>query len=145
MPRARPYQQRRHAAGVQEIDMRALPFLAAGFIAATASAPLLAHPKLLSSTPAAESTVAPLSRIEVAFSEKLVPQFTGATLARTDMPGMPMHAPMQMKVASSVDADGTRLVVTTSKPLPKGSYKLSYHVVSTDTHRVEGGFGFKVQ
>jgi methionine-rich copper-binding protein CopC len=118
-----------------------VPALAAALIAA----PALAHPKVVSSTPAAEATVAPISRVEVKFSEKLVAQFAGASLDMTDMPGMKMNAPMKMKVATSVSPDGMTLIATTPKPLPKGTYKLNYHVVSSDTHRVEGDLGFKVQ
>lgn len=114
-------------------------------VASMSSAPAMAHPKLLSATPAAESTVAPTNRIELRFSEKLIAQFAGASLEMTDMPGMKMHAPMTMKVATRVSADGLGLTIMTAKPLPKGSYKLSYHVVSSDTHRIEGGYSFKVQ
>jgi methionine-rich copper-binding protein CopC len=115
------------------------------FVLALVAAPAFAHPKVVSSTPAANATVAPTSRIELKFSEKLVAQFAGASLHMTDMPGMKMHGPMVMKVATSVGPDGMTLIAATPKPLPKGTYKLSYHVVSADTHRIEGELGFKVQ
>jgi methionine-rich copper-binding protein CopC len=52
-----------------------------------------------------------------------------------------------MKVPSKValGSDGKTLVVTLPKALSTGSYTLSYHVVSTDTHRVEGSYSFKIK
>lgn len=121
-----------------------LPALAA---LATLLAPssLLAHPKILSSLPAAQATVAPTNRIEIKFSEKLLAPMVGATLDMTEMPGMAMHAPMKMKIATSVAPDGLTLIATAPKPLPKGSYTLAWHIVSADTHRVEGELAFKIQ
>lgn len=115
------------------------------FLFALVAAPAFAHPKVVSSTPAEGAAVAPISRVEIKFSEKLVAQFTGASLNMTDMPGMKMRSPMVMKVATSVSPDGLTLIAATPKPLPKGTYKLSYHIVSADTHRIEGALGFKVQ
>ena len=51
---------------------------------------------------------------------------------------------MKMPAKATLGADGKTLVVTLPKALPRGSYKLSYHVVSTDTHRVEGNYTFKI-
>ena len=118
-----------------------VPFIAAALIAA----PAFASPKIVSSTPAADATVAPISRVEVTFSDKLVTQSTGAALEMIDMPGMKMNTPMKIKVATSIGPDGVTLITTTPKPLPKGTYKLSYHVVSVDTQRADGDLSFKVQ
>ncbi|TPG47199.1 copper homeostasis periplasmic binding protein CopC [Sphingomonas glacialis] len=109
------------------------------------SAPAFAHPKLLSSTPAADAVVAPVDRIELKFSEKLLAPMAGAELMMTEMPGMTMHAPMKMKLTTTVGATGDSLIATLPKPLPKGGYTFTYHVVSTDTHRIEGSYRFKVQ
>ncbi|AOH86821.1 hypothetical protein AWL63_14700 [Sphingomonas panacis] len=117
------------------------PFIAAALIAA----PAFANPRIVSSTPAPDATVAPISRVEVTFSDKLVTQSTGASLEMIAMPGMKMNTPMKMKVATSIAPDGVTLITTTPKPLPKGTYKLSYHVVSVDTQRADGDLSFKVQ
>ncbi|SDA10935.1 copper homeostasis periplasmic binding protein CopC [Sphingomonas sp. NFR15] len=109
------------------------------------AAPAFAHPDLVSSTPAADATVAPTNRVEITFSDKLTAQSVGATLEMVDMPGMRMAAPMKMKAATSVSTDGMTLIATTSKPLPKGTYKLTYHVASADTHGVDGDLAFTVQ
>lgn len=122
------------------------PFLAIAMAATTMTVvPAMAHPKLLSANPAANAVVAAPARLQLAFSEGLVAQFSGAELLMTDMPGMKMSSPMKMKVTASLAADGKTLVIAFAKPLPRGSYRLDWHVVSTDTHRVQGSYVFKVK
>jgi len=123
--------------------MRFAPIVAAALLAFPVAA--YAHPKLVSATPAPNSVVAPAAQLQLVFSEGLVAQFSGADLVMTEMPGMKMNAPMKMTVKATVGADGKTLIVTLPKALPKGSYRVSYHVVSTDTHRVEGNYSFKVR
>ena len=117
--------------------------LAAASVLATGAQ---AHPKMLSASPAANATVQHIKTIEIRFSEKLVNQFSGVELAMTDMPGMKMSTPMKMTgVSTMTTPDGKTLMVMLAKPLPTGTYKLAYHVVSADTHRVQGGYTFKVK
>jgi methionine-rich copper-binding protein CopC len=122
--------------------MRFASIVAAMLLVAPVTA--YAHPKLVSATPAPNSVGAPTARLQLVFSEGLVAQFSGADLVMTEMPGMKMSAPMKMPAKAALGADGKTLVLTLPRALPAGSYKLSYHVVSTDTHRVEGNYGFKV-
>jgi methionine-rich copper-binding protein CopC len=123
--------------------MRFAPIVAAVLLVAPAAT--YAHAKLVSATPAPNGVAAPTARLELAFSEGLVAQFSGADLVMTEMPGMKMNTPMKMPAKAALGADGKTLVVTLPRALPTGSYKLSYHVVSTDTHRVEGNYSFKVR
>ena len=118
--------------------------LAALTMLATAS-PALAHPKLVSATPAPNASVAATGRLQLTFSEPLVAKFSGVELVMTDMPGMKMSSPMKMVARTALGADGRTVVVTLAKPLPRGTYRLDWHVVSADTHRVKGSYGFKVQ
>lgn len=105
-----------------------------------------AHPKLVSAMPAANSSNAQTKELRLTFSETLVPQFSGMTIVMTDMPGMKMTAPMAVgKVTSSVTADGKTLVGTLPSRLPAGTYKLGWHAVTADTHRVEGNYSFIVK
>lgn len=104
-----------------------------------------AHPKLLSATPAASSEGASPSRIELHFSEKLVPAFSGMDVQMMSIPGMKMKAPMKMPVKTSVGPDGMALIGEPEKPLSAGSYRVNWHVVSTDTHRVEASYMFAVR
>lgn len=57
------------------------------------SATVLAHPKLVSTSPAADAEGPPPQKIELQFSENLVKQFSGANLVMTGMPGMSDHPP----------------------------------------------------
>ena len=117
-------------------------------IAATVlvAAPAVAHPKLLSSQPAAGSQVAAPKVISLTFSEKLVPQFSGFDLMMTAMPGMSDHPPMKMQgYRTAVGADGKTLSASLPRALPAGTYELSWHAVAADTHRIEGKFGFSVK
>jgi copper resistance protein C len=113
--------------------------------ALVAPLPAFAHPKLLSATPAPNAVTAPTARVQLVFSERLVAQFSGAEIVMTDMPGMKMHGPMKMPAKASISSDGKTLVLTLAKPLPKGGYRIDWHVVSADTHRVKGNYSFKVQ
>ncbi len=116
--------------------------MAASVFAATA---VQAHPKLTNATPAADTVVSAPTRIQLVFSEALVAQFSGIDLTMTEMPGMKM-GPMKMNgVKATVAADGKTLMATLAKPLPVGTYKVDYHVVSADTHRIQGSYTFKVQ
>jgi len=123
--------------------MRIAPLLA--IAALVAPLPAFAHPKLLAATPAANRAAAPTARVQLVFSERLVPQFSGADVVMTGMPGMQMHGPMRMPGKASLAADGKTLVVTFARPLPKGSYRVDWHVVSADTHRVQGNYSFEIR
>ena len=123
--------------------MRFAPVLAVA--ALIAPLPAFAHPRLIAATPAPNSATAPTARLQLAFSERLVAQFSGADVVMIEMPGMKMRAPMKMAVKANLAEDGKTLVLTLQKPLAKGSYRVDWRVVSTDTHRVQGNYSFKVQ
>lgn len=117
----------------------------AGMIAMlTAASPALAHPKLVASNPAPNAVVKATTSVQLTFSERLVPQFSGVDVAMTNMPGMKMSAPAKMQARSAIGADRKSIVLTFGKPLPRGTYKVDWHVVSADTHRVNGSYVFKV-
>lgn len=109
------------------------------------AAPASAHPKLLSATPAANSSAKAVSRVVLKFSERITPKLSGATLTMTGMPGMANHPDMKMTgVSAAVGSDGTSIVLTTAKPLPAGSYRVDWYVVGADTHRITGTHSFSV-
>lgn len=118
--------------------------LTIGIIAAFMASPALAHPKLVTSTPAPNAVVEATTTIQLGFSERLVPQFSGVDVVTTNMPGMKMSGPAKMQARSSIGADRKSIMLTFARPLPRGSYKVDWHVVSTDTHRVNGSYVFKV-
>lgn len=114
-----------------------------GFAAAALfAAPALAHPKLVSATPAADAKVAAAPKVlTLAFSEKLVAALSGAEVTMLPMPGMGPH---RIPATAKVGDDGSSLVLTLARPLPRGSYRIDWHVVSTDTHRVTGSYTITV-
>ena len=118
------------------------PLLAALAIAGTAQA----HTKLLSSSPAANATVAKPGKVVLTFNEKVVANFTGATLVMTAMPGMASHQPMPITgFTSAMRADGKALMLQMRRALTAGTYQLKWHAVGDDTHRMEGTFSFTVK
>lgn len=113
--------------------------------AIVASSAALAHPQLLSTTPADKSEVAAPPRIELAFSEHLLPEFSAAKLVMTEMPGMAMDSPMKMAFKVTAGPDGKTMVITPTQPLPPGTYRLDWRAVSSDTHPVTGHMTFQVK
>ena len=112
---------------------------------ALASSIAMAHPKLVSSTPADKAEVSAPQKIELLFSENLLTQFSGANLVMTGMPGMASHAPMKMAARVSASSDPKAMVITPAQPLPAGSYRVEWRAVSADTHPVTGNFSFTVK
>ena len=105
-----------------------------------------AHPKLLSSTPGAATTAVAPKAITLQFSEKIVPKFTGMELTMTSMPGM--ASGQTMKIAGFKPAfgkDGRTLTARMAKPLTVGGYRVTWHAVAADTHRINGSFDFAVK
>lgn len=113
---------------------------AAALVAAASAAN--AHPKLVSASPAENATVAKPARVYLRFSEKLIPAFSKGELVRAAMPGMPA---MKIATTSTLVAGGHTLVVTPRSPLQPGRYNMAWHVVSTDTHKVDGSYMFAVK
>lgn len=99
----------------------------------------LAHPELLSAEPAAgaAATASP-KQIRITFTEAVIPQFSGAEVK--DQAGKAIATGN-----ATVDpANRKQLVVPVNEPLPPGDYKVEWHAVSDDTHRVKGSYSFSV-
>jgi len=98
-----------------------------------------AHPELQSADPAIEAaTAASPTQIRIMFNESVIPKFSGIELkdqtGRTIATGKAATDPANKKV----------LVVPIMEQLPPGDYKLEWHAVSDDTHRVKGNYSFSV-
>jgi copper resistance protein C len=97
-----------------------------------------AHAELKTTSPAADATLlsAP-SEVAVEFSEEFEPKFStiqvqdskGARVDKGDVHAAPNN-PMQLTVSL--------------RPLPPGTYKVTWRITSTDTHKTNGSFAFKV-
>lgn len=103
-----------------------------------------AHSKLVSSTPAANATVAKPTKLTLTFSETFLAPMSGAELVMTGMPGMANHEPMPIK-GFKTDVNGKTMTLTFPRALPAGSYDLKWHIVGADQHKMEGGYSFKVK
>ncbi|PTQ12690.1 copper resistance protein CopC [Sphingomonas oleivorans] len=117
-------------------------FAAAAFLLASGAQ---AHPKIVSASPAANAVVAKPAKIELHFSETLMPKLSGAEIVMTGMPGMAGHPPMKIAGTAAAGPDGKTLIVTPAKPLVAGSYRIDWYVVSADTHRITGTHAFSVK
>lgn len=108
-----------------------------GLMAACAS-PAFAHAALLNADPAPNSTVAAPKSFKLTFSEKIVPAFSGFSLA--------MDGGRGMSVTTKVSADRKTMTGTPKGSLIPGMYKLSWHAASVeDGHRTESSYSFKVK
>ncbi len=119
-----------------------MPLLAALALAGSAQA----HTKLVSSSPAANATVAKLGKVVLTFNERVVARFTGVDLIMTTMPGMADHRPMPiLGFTSAMSADGKTLTLLLRRALAAGTYQVKWHAVGDDTHRMEGTYTFTVK
>ena len=98
-----------------------------------------AHPKLISASPAADvsSKVSP-TEIKLNFSEGVIARFSGIELK--DETGKAIAT----GVAATDPKDRKQLVVPLPAPLMAGHYKVTWHAVSEDTHRVKGEYSFGI-
>lgn len=100
-----------------------------------------AHPRLVSTSPAPNATVASTNRLVLTFSERLVGPLSGVDLYM-------LHAGHEMRVngpTPTLTPDGKSLVLVMAKPLARGNYRMAWHAVSIDTHRVHGTIAFSVK
>lgn len=104
----------------------------------------LAHPRLLSTVPAADSTVGQPTQLRLTFSEALVAPLSGIALTMTGMPGMANHEPMPIRGFETSVRDKT-MIITLPRALPAGTYLLEWHVVAADQHRIEDSYTFTVR
>lgn len=104
----------------------------------------LAHPKLVSATPAAQATVAKPTTLKLNFSEDLVGPLSGIELTMTGMPGMAGHKPMPVK-GFATKVVGKTMTITLPRALPAGTYDLKWYAVAADQHRIQGAYSFSVK
>ena len=71
------------------------------------------------------------------FNEGLVPRFTGLELKNASGKVIPTGK-------TALDGGNKKIVVPVQGQLAPGTYNVSWHAVSTDTHRVSGHYTFKV-
>ncbi|RZN33887.1 copper homeostasis periplasmic binding protein CopC [Bradyrhizobium sp. Leo121] len=101
----------------------------------------IAHPRLTSTVPptdGTESAAPPTREIRLSFSESVIAKFSGLELrdesGKSIATGMPAIDPKDKK----------QLVVPLNAPLETGKYRVIWHAVSEDTHRVKGEYTFAI-
>jgi methionine-rich copper-binding protein CopC len=113
----------------------AITMLTAGLLSGAASA----HPEFQSAEPTAgAATTASPKQIRITFNENVIPKLSGVEVK--DQTGKTIATGK----AATDPGNKKMLVVPVSEQLPPGDYKVEWHAVSDDTHRVKGSFSFSV-
>ena len=100
--------------------------------------PAVAHAFLDHASPRVGSTVSQApSELTLSFTQNLEPAFS--TVEVFDEKGAKVD-----KGDVKVDPNDGALLRVSLNPLPPGTYKVVWHVVSVDTHPTEGDFTFQV-
>ena len=98
-----------------------------------------AHPELQSAEPAAgvATTTSP-KQIRITFNENVIPKFSGVEVKDQTGKVIPTGK------AATDPANKKLLIVPVNEQLAPGEYKVEWHAVSDDTHRVKGSYSFSV-
>ncbi len=117
---------------MRTIALALLPTLLLGAPAARA------HAFLDHASPAVGSTLprAP-TKVSIWFTQELEPAFSSITVS--DQAGNRVDGG-----DTKVDSGDATLLQVSLKPLPPGTYKVTWRVVSVDTHPTDGTFTFRV-
>ena len=106
----------------------------AALVALAFAQPALAHAFLQHASPGAGQSLAAPKEISLTFSEKLEPGLSGANVmdaAGHDIGGL------------SATVKDTAITIALP-PFKPGLYHVTWHAVSIDSHRTEGGYTFTV-
>jgi methionine-rich copper-binding protein CopC len=119
---------------------RLFPYLAAMVLIGTSAVAAVAHAFLNQAVPPVGGTVAASPpEIRLYFSEAIEPRFSEIEL--TSLDGRPVKTG-----PSTVDPrDQMQFVLPVEPALPSGRYKVTWHVVSVDTHPTQGDFTFEIK
>lgn len=112
------------------------PYIAIVAAVTLAAGPAAAHARLVSATPAPNSTVAATRTLSLTFSERTVPAFSGFDVVNA--------AGEKVAIRTSVAEDGKTLNGTLARPLAAGSYRVDWRIASSDGHRMTGSYTFTV-
>ena len=103
--------------------------------------PALAHAELLRAMPQPGSVVSTSPpEVRLQFSEGIEGRFSGLDLVASNGGRVPGRVPL-----GRAQMQGTAMVFPITKPLPPGVYRVNWHVLSVDGHKVQGSFTFEVR
>lgn len=119
----------------KKTSMAAITMIVASLFIGAANA----HPELQSAEPAAGAAMATSpTQIRITFNENVIPKFSGVEVK--DQTGKMIATGK----AATDPANKKQLVVPLQEQLTPGDYKVEWHAVSDDTHRVKGSYSFSV-
>ena len=104
-------------------------------LAAAGAAGAHAHAFLDHASPLVGSTVSAPREVRMWFTQSLEPKFSGAQL----------RSGSGVVGSGHVDGADSKEIVIPVRSLAPGQYKVIWKVLSVDTHRTEGSFGFEVK
>ncbi len=114
--------------------------LALAFAAAAFSQQVSAHAHLKSQYPAANANVtASPQALTLTFSEDIEPAFSGAEITDGNNQSVPLAK------AARAPREHNQMIVPLEKPLTRGHYEVSWHVLSVDGHKTQGNYTFSVK
>src|ERR1700688_4665409 len=115
--------------------MRILTFVTSALLIVMASTAAEAHAFLDHAEPRVGSTVPTAPReVSLTFTQNLEPAFSSVEVSDTNGARVDLGNP-------SISASVMRVGL---KPLPPGTYRVRWQVLSVDTHTTEGSFTFSV-
>ena len=119
---------------------RLFPYLAAMVLVGMSAVAAVAHAFLNQAIPPVGGTVAASPpEIRLYFSEAIEPRFSGIELTSLD------GRPVKTRPSTVDPRDQLQFVLPVEPALPSGRYKVTWHVVSVDTHPTQGDFTFEIK
>ena len=126
-------------ARMASINCRGIPpLLLAASIVIVSAAAALAHAHLLRATPAENASLSSPSEVALRFSEPLEPAFSAIVVRDASGRQVDNHDTRLDK------SDGLTLR-DALPPLTPGQYRVEWRAVSTDAHKIQGGYTFRVK
>jgi hypothetical protein len=112
-----------------------------------AAAPaVLAHAKVVASTPADNAVVAKPKTVTLTFNEALLPPTAATSIVMTAMPGVKDHGEMTIRNFTTAWSNGNKtMTLNLRQPLRPGSYEVRWQAAGADGHRMRGKTSFTVK
>jgi copper resistance protein C len=115
-------------------SLRLAAMTAAALLVATPAA--FAHAFLQHATPAVGATVPAPAALRLTFTERVEPLFSKVTVQTS--------TGASVAIGTLHAAEGGQQLVVALPKLPAGTYTVTWHVTSVDTHKTQGSFHFTV-
>ena len=112
-----------------------------------AAAPaVLAHAKVVASTPVDNAVVTKPKTVTLTFNEALLPPTAATSIVMTAMPGVKDHGEMTIRNFTTAWSNGNKtMTLNLRQPLRPGSYEVRWQAAGADGHRMRGKTSFTVK